>query len=237
MDASPQNPYEPPQSDLYGTPEAASADHSRPIPFEDLEAIPGFWRRVGAMFQLLFQSPYELVDRVPVTEGLGAPLRFTLLCSLPVTLLMALIGIFMGVMGSIVAAQGNAKGPEGWIFAGMGLFYIVLIPISVFAGFFIGGVLSHCFLWVWGGLRDGRGLEQTLRMNGYYLGFFMVFYLVPLLNILVAMGGPAFQGIALARLHRTDTWRGICAAYTPLCCGCLAYVGIIGMVAAMGHLK
>ncbi len=232
-----QNPYEPPRYDVDGSPEPPSADDPRPIPFEDLEGIPGFWRRVGTMFQLLFKTPYNLVDRIPVTDGLGAPLRFALLCSLPITLLMALIGILLAVMGGILATQGTAKGPEGWIFAGLGLFYTVLIPLSVLAGFFVGGVLSHFFLWIWGGLRDGRGLGQTMRANGYYLGFFMVFYLVPILNVFVALGGPAIQGITLARLHRTDTWRGVCAAYTPLCCGCLAYAGLIGIGAAMGWFE
>lgn len=237
MDAPFQNPYDPPRSDLDATPDFPAADLSRPIPFEDIEAIPGFWRRVGAMFQMLFQTPYELVDRIPVTHGLGAPLRFALLCSLPVTLLMTFLGIFMGVMGGIVAAQANSKGPEGWLFAGMGLFYTVLIPFSVLLGFFLGGVLSHFFLWIWGGLREGQGLEQTMRANGYYLGFFMVFYMIPILNIFVAFGGPAIQGIALARLHRTDTWRGVCAAYTPLCCGCLAYAGFFGILMAAGGFK
>jgi hypothetical protein len=237
LDVPSQNPYEPPQSDLYGTPEFLSPNASRPVPFEDIEAIPGFWRRVGTMFQLLFRSPYELVDRIPVTDGLGAPLRFALLCSMPIALLMAFIGILMGVMGGFMAAQGTAKGPEGWIFAGMGLFYTVLIPISVLVGFFLGGALSHFLLWIWGGLRDGQGLGQTMRANGYYLGFFMVFYLIPILNIFVALGGPAIQGIALARIHRTDTWRGVCAAYTPICCGCLAYAGLIGIIATTGLLK
>ena len=237
MDVPFQNPYQPPQSDLEGTPEYHSPEPLRPIPFEDIEAIPGFWRRVGAMFQLLFKAPYELVDRIPITDGLWAPLRFTLLCALPITLLMTLLGVFMAVMGGIVAAQGSSKGPESWLFAGMGLFYALLMPISVMVGFFVGGTVSHFFLWIWGGLRDGQGLGQTLRAHGYYLGFFMLFYLIPLVNIAVLLGGPAFQGIALARIHRTDTWRGVCAAYTPLCCGCLAYVGLFAVMFSMGQLK
>ena len=35
----------------------------RPIPFEDLEAIPGFWARVGAMFRLVFTNPLTSVFR------------------------------------------------------------------------------------------------------------------------------------------------------------------------------
>ncbi len=237
MDSFPQDPYQPPSAELLAPESVPREGELRPIPFEDLEATPGFWRRVGVMFQLLFTNPHQLVDRIPVTEGLSAPLRFALFCALPITLLMALLGILMGVMGGFLATQASSKGPGAWLFAGMGFLYTVMMPVSVVVGFFLGGVINHFFLWIWGGLRQSQGLTQTLRANGYYLGFFMLFYLVPLLNFLVLLGGPALLGLALARVHRTDTWRGICAAYTPLCCGCIAYAGVFGILAAMGQLK
>ena len=83
----------------------------RPIPFEDLEAIPDFWARVGAMFRLVFSNPMELFDRVPTTGGLGAPWRFLLLMSVPVFLVTALLFFLLG-MGIMVAALEEAGKPE-----------------------------------------------------------------------------------------------------------------------------
>lgn len=230
IDDFPSNPYAPPEAPLERDP-CAAAEDLHPVPFEDVEAEPGFWRRVGGMFKLLFSDPWGMVARVPVTEGLGAPLRFTLLLSLPITAMMVVMGLFMGVFGSLTAAQ-DKHGPPALFFAGMGVFYAVMMPVSTLAGFYLGGAVNHALLWLWGGHRNGRGLHQTLRLHGYYLAFFFLFYLVPLANILVVLGGPAFLGMALARLHRTDRWRGIVAAYTPLLLCCLCYVGIFAMALA-----
>jgi hypothetical protein len=54
---------------------------------------------------------------------------------------------------------------------------------------------------------------------------------IPLVNILVLLGGPALLGMALARMHRADTWRGVCAAYTPYVFCCCGYAGIIAAAA------
>jgi hypothetical protein len=48
-------------------PPPAPAPALRPVPFEDLEASPSFWSRVGGMFRMVFSNPMELFDRVPVT--------------------------------------------------------------------------------------------------------------------------------------------------------------------------
>lgn len=234
IDDFPANPYAPPEAPLEQDPYAGV--DLRPVPFEDLEAERGFWRRVGGMFKLLFTDPYGLVARVPVTEGLGAPLRFALLLTLPLTALGVAMGLLMAVLGGFAAA-GDKNAPPTAVFVGMGLSYTVLMPLSALLAFYVGGAVQHGVLWLWGGARNGRGLHQTLRLHGYYLAFFFLFYLVPLANILVLLGGPAFLGMALARLHRTDRWRAILAAYSPLLLCCLCYGGFIAFAIAAPALS
>ena len=52
-----------------------------------------------------------------------------------------------------------------------------------------------------------------------------------------AQGAKAI-GMGLARMHRTDTWRGICAVLTPIfllcCCGVAAALAIPALL-AMGR--
>ena len=212
------------------TPPPLEAPSLRPIPFEDLEAIPGFWARVGAMFRLVFTNPLELFDRVPATTGVGAPWRFLLLMSIPIFLIMALLFFFLG-MGIVLAALEEAGKPEGrTIAAVMPLIFgaiLLLMPLFTFLGMVVGGSLSHVFLWMWGGLRPGVGMNQTIRAYGYASAFIQIGGLIPYIGILVQVAGMVVIGMGLARMHKTDTWRGVCAALTPLlllCC--CAAIGI-----------
>ena len=211
----------------------------RPVPFEDREAMPGFWERVGAMFRLVFSNPFELFDRVPVTDGFGAPWRFLLLLSVPIFLIMALMFSLLG-MGASLAALEPANHVEGRTVAALMpvIFAVILLlmPLFSFLGMVVGGALNHVFLWMWGGLRPGVGAKQTIRAYGYASAFLQIGSLIPYLNILIQLAGIVVIGMGLARMHKTDTWRGICAALTPIilvcCCGAVAVAMIIPILAA-----
>jgi hypothetical protein len=60
--------------------------------------------------------------------------------------------------------------------------------------------------------------------------------MVPYLGILVQLAGMVWMGMGLARMHRTDTWRGVCALLTPIflccCCAILAAIMIPALIAA-----
>lgn len=214
----------------------------RPVPFEDLEAVPGFWPRVGGMFQLVFKNPMELFERVPVTEGFSAPWRFLLLLSVPVFLIVAVVFFLVGMGIMVAALEQSGKGGSRAFIAVMPVIFggiLVLLPLFTFLGMVIGGFFSHCFLWMWGGLRPGVGMNQTVRAYGYASAFIQIGGLIPYLGILVHLAGVVVIGMGLARMHRTDTWRGVCAALTPLllvCC-CLVPVVIMAIpaLAALGH--
>lgn len=197
----------------------APAPSLRPVPFEDLEAMPGFWERVGGMFRLVFTNPFELFDRVPVTEGMGAPWRFLLLLSVPIFLIMGALFTFLG-MGASIAALEAQRGVEGHTVATLMpvIFGVILLlmPLFSFLGMVIGGALNHVCLWMWGGLKPGVGADQSIRAYGYASAFLQIGGLIPYLGILVQMAGIVVIGMGLARMHKTDTWRGVCAALTPI---------------------
>jgi hypothetical protein len=217
-------PFMPPPFDeqpLTFTPEL------RPVPFEDLDAFPSFWSRVGEMFRLVFSHPMELFDRVPVTEGLSAPWRFLLLLSIPVFLIMALVFFVVG-MGIMIAALEKTGSGEGKnVAAVMPIIFgalLLLMPLVSFLGMVIGGAFNHFFLWMWGGLKPGEGVGQSVRAYGYASAFIQIGGLIPYIGILVHIAGLVVIGMGLARMHKTDTWRGVCAALTPLilvCCCCV----------------
>ena len=207
----------------------------QPIPFEDLETFPGFWARVGAMFQLVFSEPMTLFDRVPLTEGLGAPWRFLLLMSVPIFLIVAAVFFFagMGIMMAALESKG-LRGEGGTVAAVMPIIFgviLLLMPLLSFLGMVIFGALNHFFLWMWGGLKHGHSATQTIRANGYASAFLQIGALIPYLGALVQLAGMVVIGIGLARMHKTDTWRGICAVLTPLVLMCCCLVPAVVMFA------
>jgi hypothetical protein len=214
----------------------------RPVPFEDLEACPGFWVRVGGMFRLVFSNPFELFERVPVTDSLGAPWRFLLLLSTPIFLIMAALFFLVG-MGIMVAALEQAgKGEGRAIAAAMPAIFggiLLLMPLFTFLGMVIGGALNHFFLWMWGGLKPGVGASQSIRAYGYASAFIQIGGLIPYLGLLIQIAGLVVIGVGLARMHKTDTWRGVCAVLTPVfllcCCGLIAAISIPAIIAATRH--
>ena len=228
------DPYTPPLSELQSAAGGEDTEAPRPVPFEDVEAMPGFWNRVGSTFGLAFQKPLTFFERVPVTEGLGAPLRFQFLLATPLILFMAFMGLVVGLVGKLGAAQAAEKNPPpSWLFPAMSGFYTVFIPLGLLLGYFIGGVLLHGLLWIWGGLRNGREVQQTLRAHGYFMAFYCLASLIPCVNYILPFVAPVPLGMGLARLHRTDVWRGICAAYTPLVLCCLFFSGVMAVLAVV----
>jgi hypothetical protein len=209
----------------------------RPVPFEDRETFPGFWSRVGGMFRLVFRDPMELFERVPLTDGLGAPWRFLLLFSVPSFLLMGLV-FFGAGMGLISAALEESGRTESRVLAtAMPLLFgaiLLLMPLFSFLGMVVGGALNHFFLWLWGGLRPGVSTAQSIRAYGYASAFIQLGGFIPILGLFVQLAGMVVIGMGLARMHRTATWRGVCAALTPLflllVAGFLLLLGIVALV-------
>ena len=232
LDEPPRIPPSLPPPSGYPPPEPPTL---RPIPFEDPEAFPSFWSRVGAMFRMVFSNPMELFDRVPVTEGLGAPWRFLLLMSVPVFLIVAVLFFFVGMGIMLAALEQTGKGDGKSIAAIMPVIFgviLLLMPLFAFLGMVVFGALNHFFLWMWGGLKPGVGAGQTIRAYGYASAFLQIGALIPYLGFLVQIAGMVVIGMGLARMHKTDTWRGVCAVLTPLvllCC--CAVLGIMAAVA------
>ncbi len=244
MDSEAQVPCQPP-------PMESGTQPPRPVPFEDREAIPGFWERVFGMVSLAFTHPMELFERVPVTEGLAAPWRFYLLMAIPYLLFMGFAILLFGALG-FTAFAAASKGRPVLLASGIGAAIlsglILLMPLFIFLGMVVIGALDHFFLWIWGGTRNGFGVGQTIRAAGYTGGIyllvmlpFQVLGMIPFVGILcslitlpLAMAFLVFKGMGLARLHRADTWRGVTAMVSifvlSICCAVMLVIGVIVLV-------
>jgi hypothetical protein len=228
MDSESFNPYQAPVSEVLETP--LDLDELRPLPWEDPEAFPGFWKRVGGMFRLAFSEPVDLFRRVPLGSDFGAPARFVVMMAVPI---LAIVVLFVGVAAAIGAFSGEGDLPV-WLFPAILMGALILLPLMYCVQMFLWGAVNHACLWLWGGLKDGEPLDQTIRATGYAQGFLILGGMIPLLNYAVMVVVPVVLGMGLARMHRTDTWRGICAAFTPVLLCCCLYVASIATFMALG---
>ena len=204
-------------------PEAAwDAEGPGPVPWEDEAAIPGAVDRWWATVKLGFTDALGIADRVPATEPMLPAWLFQLLNGVPSIVLSLVLGeLTRQLMATFfhIPAKGNP------IFQlGGGL-------ITLLVGPFITGVVLHACLWMWGGVKPGTGLHQTIRFYGYAYGVYYLVGWIPLLNLPLAILFWVFFSLGLARVHGTDAWRGFAATLTPVVLCCCLLVGGLFLVA------
>lgn len=238
------NPYRAPEASLTTLESAADPGPLRPVPFEDTELEPRFWPRVWAMFSILFRDPKGLADRIPVTRSMTKPCIFLGILSIPVYLFWIAIAALIFFTGALAEYESGTKGPGApplWLLGLIPLGVLVLVPIVQTISVFVAGTINHGCLWLWGGLKQGQDMNATIRACAYFFGFFTLVAWIPLIGTVALVAGPAALGYGLARIHRTDTWRGICAAYSPLLACCCIYglffLVMMGLAASgiLGH--
>jgi len=251
-----ENPYIPPQAELTGIQDLdTGTGEPRPLPFEDPDRYPTLWSRFKETVVQAIKENQTFLERVPLGEGTTRPWQFQMLSLIPVAALLVLVIlplVAIGTVGGLFGA-GREKMVAGGVILGVAAGIVVIFPFLLFLGMYLMGGLDHFCLWIWGGTREGVGLEQTVRADGYAHGVFnlvsfplQILGAIPFIGLLFGLANMGlsmvfmvFKGMALARMHRTDTWRGICAVFTPFlmlcCCGVLAAMAIPALLAARGH--
>lgn len=219
------NPYQAPAaSRLEPPPMAWDAPHLEPVPWEDEQAIPGAVERLWATIKMGFTDPLGLSERVPVTDQILPSWLFFLIMGIPSTILSLVLGeMTTQVMSSLLHTPIH-RNPA--LQMGGAIFGLLIGP-------FIGGAFLHLFLWMWGGAKEGLGIQQTIRFFCYAEGIFFLVRWIPILVFPLAIVFWVFLSMGLAKAHRTDTWRGFAATLTPVLVCCCIIIGAAFLVPAM----
>ena len=222
------NPYQAPMAQRLEPPPAAwEPGEDRPVPWEDEAALPGIGERWWATVRLAYTDPGELSARVPATQPMLPAWTFFLVTGLPATILSLVVQELTRQLMSSFLHLPLKQDPA---------VQMVGAIIGLLAGPFIGGAFLHCFLWMWGGAKEGLGLHQTIRFLGYAYGAYYLVGWIPLLNIPLGIAFWVFLSMGLARTHRTDTWRGFAATLTPvLVCCCIGFGAALVIPALLRH--
>jgi hypothetical protein len=199
---------------------------SAALPWEERHQR-GFLQALFDTMGLFVSRPAEAWARTRETGDITSPLLFgvlvawfalalqrILMAAVAMPLLPGLMGrrMGMGMMGGL---------------AGAGLVVqIILLPVAIVCGLFIGSAILHFFCLIVGALSGSQsGFEGTFRVMGYS-------QISSLAAIVPIIGGPVaavwwvvLTVMGIQRLHRTTQGKAIAAVLVPLaiCCG----VGVI----------
>ena len=161
----------------------------------------------------------DLAFRTMKTEGgLAEPLIYALIggcvggiVSLLLSLGLQSMGLFAGQRDTFAALAGIGVGS---------IALIVLVPVFIVIGLFIGAAIVHLCLMIVGGAN--KSFETTLRVLAFSQGSTGPLQIIPVCGGLIAgVWALVVNCIGLARAHETTTGRAVLAVFLPLvvCCG------------------
>ena len=222
----------PPQIGATSTAETAAARSG--LPWEHRQER-GFLNAFIETLAMVLTKP-DLAFRTMKTEGgLAEPLIYALIggcvggiVSLLLSLGLQSMGLFAGQRDTFAALAGLGIGS---------IALVVLLPVFIVIGLFIGSAIVHLCLMIVGGAN--KSFETTFRVVAFSQGSTGPLQIIPVCGGLIAgVWALVVNCIGLARAHETSTGRAVLAVLLPLvvCCGAAILLLIMfGGIAALSQ--
>jgi hypothetical protein len=211
--AAPAGP--PPQIGAPSTAETATARSG--LPWEHRQER-GFVNAFIETLAMVLTKPDQAFRTMKTEGGLAEPLIYALIggcvggiVSLLLSLGLQSIGLFAGQRDTFAALAGIGVGS---------IALIVLVPVFILIGLFIGAAIVHLCLMIVGGAN--KPFEATFRVLAFSQGSTGPLQIIPLCGGLISgVWALVVNCIGLARAHQTTTGRAVLAVFLPLvvCCG------------------
>lgn len=209
-------PAAPPAQIGAGATSEAAAPRSG-LPWEHRQER-GFFNAFVETLVMVLTKPAEAFAVMKREGGLGEPLIYALIggclggiVSLLFSLGLQSAGFFADRHDTFAAMAGMGVGSAA---------FIVLVPLFIIIGLFIGGAIVHLCLMIVGGAN--HSFETTFRVLAFSQGSTGPLQMIPICGGLIAgIWALVCNCIGLARAHETDTGRAVLAVFLPLivCCG------------------
>jgi len=178
----------------------------------------GFFNAFIETLSMVLIRPAEAFGIMKREGGLGEPLIYALIggcvggiVSFVFSLGFQSLGLFTDRHNSGLAAMAGL---------GIGSAMIILLPVFIVIGLFIGSALVHLCLMIVGGAN--QSFETTFRVLAFSHGSAGPLQIIPLCGGLISgVWAVVCTCFGLARAHETDTGRAVLAVFLPLivCCG------------------
>jgi hypothetical protein len=178
----------------------------------------GFFNAFIETMKLVLTAPGAAFIAMKREGGFGEPLIYTITGESIGLLFYFIYNFFF----SSLAGFGSHENPLGhMIGTGVGsLVFIILIPLFIVIGAFLGSAILHLCLMIVGGAK--QSYETTFRVVCFAGGSVGPLMVIPFCGSAVAgIWKLVLYCIGLARAHETDTGRAVLAVLLPLivCCG------------------
>src|SRR5438874_3097102 len=177
----------------------------------------GFFNAFVETLILVLTRPSEAFTIMRREGGLGEPLIYALIggclggiVSVLFSLGLQSVGFFANRHDAFAAMTGMGGSAA----------FIVLVPLFIVMGLFIGSAIVHLCLMIVGGAN--HSFETTFRVIAFSQGSTGPLQMIPVCGGLIAgVWALVCNCIGLARAHETDTGRAVVAVFLPLivCCG------------------
>jgi hypothetical protein len=178
----------------------------------------GFVNAFIETLTMVLTKPAEAFGVMRREGGLGEPLIYALIggclggiVSFLFSMGFQSIGLFADKNNSLAAMAGMGIGSAAMI---------ILLPLFIVIGLFIGSAIVHLCLMIVGGAN--QSFETTFRVLAFSQGSAGPLQIIPLCGgVISGVWALVCNCIGLARAHETDTGRAVLAVFLPLivCCG------------------
>jgi hypothetical protein len=186
----------------------------------------GFFNAFIETLTMVLTRPGEAFTVMKREGGLGEPLIYALIggcvggiVSLLFSLGLQSVGFFADRHDTFAAMAGMGAGSAA---------FIILVPLFVVIGVFVGSAIIHLCLMIVGGAN--QSFETTFRVIAFSQGSTGPLQMIPVCGgMIAAVWALVCNCIGLARAHDTDTGRAVLAVFLPLivCCGGIILVALM----------
>jgi hypothetical protein len=220
-----------------GTPVSTPITARTGLPWEHRKER-GFVNAFIETLSMVLTRPAEAFSVMKREGGLGEPLIYALIGACSGGIVSFLFSLGFQSLGLFTNRHNNGLAAMAGM--GIGSAMIILLPLFILIGLFIGSAIVHLCLMIVGGAN--QSFETTFRVLAFSQGSAGPLQMIPLCGGMISgVWAIVCTCIGLARAHETDTGRAVLAVFLPLivCCGgglLLAFMfGAMGVWTASHH--
>src|SRR6266481_7830288 len=206
-----------PPVQIGSTPTSTPASAHIGLPWEHRQER-GFVNAFIETLAIVLTRPAEAFSVMKREGGLGEPLIYALIGGCLGGIVSFLFSLAFQSLGLFTDRHNNGLAAMAGM--GIGSAMIILLPLFIVIGLFIGSAIVHLCLMLVGGAN--QSFETTFRVLAFSHGSVGPLQIVPVCGGLISgVWAVVCTCIGLARAQETDTGRAVLAVFLPLivCCG------------------
>lgn len=219
---------------------AVSVEDSQQIPWERRKEL-GFWNALLETFKQIVSGPSEFFAMMSKSGDFGGPLIYAIILAVVAVIgsqIWAIIGLMpLNMLAGLGGAESMGEMAATTAFGvGNSIVAIILAPIGVGIGLFVGAGVLHLMLMIVGGATESY--ETTFRCMAYSQTA-QIAQLIPFIGgLIAAIWGIVLQVIAIREAHEISQGKAILAVVLPMiiCCIGMGVLFAIFGVALLGAL-